>query len=192
MDEGTTGGNAAGTGSTPERGTARPIDERGQVYSWKWGRDEDRRPQLPWFGIFLVILGALLIVDRTLPEYRSLGNLVVLAAGLAFLVAWLIRRGTFALYAGALLTAAGVPGVLNAIGYPPGPGVGTFAYGIALLFIAGVRATTGGGWGWQLLLGTILLVLGASVMTLPGAADLVAPALLVILGVVLLVRGGRR
>jgi hypothetical protein len=192
MGEGS--GTGTGTESGPERGTAHPIDGRvgGDAYAWRWGRDDERRPQLPWLGIFLVILGALLIVDRTLPEYRSLGNLVVLAGGLAFLVAWLIRRSTVALYAGALLTAAAAPGIINALGYPPGPGVGTVAYGIAFLFIAGVRAVTGGGFGWQLLLGAVLLVMGGSVMTLPGAADLLAPALLVVLGVVILVRGFRR
>src|SRR5258705_11879552 len=98
----------------------RPVEPEGgpvRVYGWSWGRDEDRRPRLPWIGIFLVIFGALLLLDRALPEYQRAGNLVVLAAGLAFLVVWVLRRGTFALYAGAFLTAASVPGLITALGY---------------------------------------------------------------------------
>ena len=83
------------------------MDDQGpiRVYGWNWGRDEDRRPQVPWIGVFLLILGGLLVLER-FPQYRNLGDVVVLAAGLAFLVVWLIRRTTFALYAGAILTAA--------------------------------------------------------------------------------------
>ena len=31
-----------------------------RTWAWRWGPDEDRRPGLPWIGIFLVIFGALL------------------------------------------------------------------------------------------------------------------------------------
>src|SRR6266567_4468429 len=96
-----------------------------QVYGWEWGRDEDRRPQIPWIGVFLLVFGALLLVERALPQYRDLGNIAVLAAGIAFLIVWAVRRSTFALYAGSLVTAAAVPGVLRGLGYDVGSGVGT-------------------------------------------------------------------
>jgi hypothetical protein len=64
------------------------------------------------------------------------------------------------------------------------------AYGVAFLFVAGVRAARGGGFGWQALVGLLLLALGLPELALPDLADLVVPALLVVLGVVLLVRGG--
>jgi hypothetical protein len=163
-----------------------------RAYGWSWGRDEDRRPQLPWIGIFLVIFGALLLLDQVLPQYRSAGNLLVLAAGLAFLVVWALRRGTFALYAGAFLTAAAVPGVIGAFGYTAAPGVGTVAYGVAFLFVAAVRAARGGGLGWQALIGVLLLAVGLPELALPELASLVLPVLLVVLGVVLLVQGGAR
>src|SRR5437762_9612077 len=137
-----------------------------RVYGWNWGRDEDRRPQVPWIGVFLLILGGLLILER-FPEYRNLGDVVVLAAGLAFLVVWLIRRSTFTLYAGAILTAAAVPGVVEGLHYTTGPGFGSACYGIAFLVIALVRAASRGGWGWQLILGIVLVALGASEMALP-------------------------
>jgi hypothetical protein len=169
------------------------TDQEGpiRVYGWDWGRDEDRRPQVPWVGVFLLILGGLLIIEQLQPEYRNLGNVVVLAAGLAFLVVWLLRRSTFSLYAGALLTAASVPGLVEGLNYSTVAGFGTLCYGIAFLFIAGVRGVTRGGWGWQLVLGLVLLAVGASEMTLPDLADLTLPVLLVILGVVLITRGRR-
>jgi hypothetical protein len=162
-----------------------------KVYGWDWGRDDDRRPQVPWVGVFLVILGGLLIFEQLAPEYRNLGNVVVLAAGLAFLVVWLLRRSTFSLYAGALLTAASVPGLVEGLNYTTQPGFGLLCYGVAFLFIAGVRGMSRGGWGWQLVLGLVLVAVGASEMTLPDLADLTLPVLLVILGIVLVTRGRR-
>jgi hypothetical protein len=162
-----------------------------KVYGWDWGRDEDRRPQVPWVGVFLLILGGLLIFEQLAPQYRNLGDVVVLAAGLAFLVVWAVRRSSFALYAGALLTAAAVPGLVEGVTNGSFPGLGTVAYGLAFLLIAAVRGLNRGGWGWQLVLGLVLLAVGASEMTLPDLADLTLPLLLVILGVVLITRGRR-
>lgn len=169
----------------------KPPPETGGVrsYGWEWGRDQDRQPELPWIGIFLVVLGGLLLLDRALPEYVTLGNVVVLAAGLAFLLLWMVRRGTFPLYAGAFLTAASIPGLLEGLGIFVGEGFGTLCYGIAFLFIASVRMSRGGGIGWQALIGALLAALGASQLVLPDAASLVLPALLVVLGIILLTRG---
>jgi|SRR5215213_9428484 len=160
------------------------------TYGMDWGREDDRRPQVPWIGVFLLVLGGLLLLER-FPEFRNLGNIVVLAAGIAFLIVWAIRRSTFALYAGALLTAAAVPGLLRGLGYVVGAGVGSVAYGVAFLFIAAVRVARGGGWGWQLILGVVLVALGATEMALPSLADVAIPLLLVALGIVLLTRGRR-
>jgi hypothetical protein len=162
-----------------------------RINTWDWGRDEDRRPQVPWIGVFLLVLGGLLLLERALPQYRELGNVGVLAAGIAFLVVWAIRRSTLSLYAGALLTAASVPGLLRGFDYEAGAGVGSVAYGVAFLFIALVRGLRGGGWGWQLALGAVLVALGVSEMTLPDMADLAVPLLLVVLGIVLLARSRR-
>lgn len=176
----------------PIGGEARPAGETPggvRVYGWHWTREDDRGPRLPWIGIFLVVLGGLLLLDRVLPEYRSLGNIVVLAAGLAFVIVWLVNRGTLALYAGAFLTAATIPGLLEGLGVSVGPGLGTLCFGVALLFVAGVRVAGGGGLGWQVLLGVILVALGGSQLALPDLAALILPLLLVVLGLVLVTRG---
>ncbi len=164
-------------------------------YGWEWGRDQDRQPQLPWIGIFLLVLGGLLLLDRVLPEYVNVGSVIVLAAGLAFLLLWVLRRGTFALYAGAFLTAAAVPGLVEALTNRELDGLGTLSYGVAFLFIAAVRGSRGGGVGWQALIGTLLAALGTSQLALPNLASLILPLLLLVLGIVLLTRGrgeGRR
>jgi len=174
-----------------EGSAEQPPREAGGVraYTWEWGREEDRRPRLPWIGIFLIIYGALLIVDRVVPQYLAASNLLVLAAGLAFLILWLVRRGTFPLYAGAFLTASAVPGLFKSLlAYDPGTGFGTLCYGVALLFIGGVRMTRGGGIGWQALLGLALVALGGSELALPDFSSVILPIVLVLLGVVLLTR----
>jgi hypothetical protein len=173
------------------QGDQRPPPESGGVrsYTWQWGRDEDRQPELPWIGIFLLVLGGLLLLEQVLPDYISLGNVIVLAAGLAFLLLWTLRRGTFPLYAGAFLTAASIPGLLKGLNIVVGEGFGTLCFGLAFLFIAAVRMSRGGGIGWQALIGALLAALGASQLALPNAASLVFPALLVVLGLILLTRG---
>jgi len=185
------------SGSTPPVSRIPNDDERPRmnVRTWSYGfhdRRDDSGPQLPWIGIFLVIFGALLLLDRAFPGYQIGGSVLVLAAGLAFLVVWGLRRGTFALYAGAFLTAASIPGIAHTLGYDPGQGLGTVSYGVAFLFVAVVRAARGGGWGWQALIGLLLLALGIPELALPDISNYVLPALLVVLGVLLLARGGTR
>ena len=185
------GGGSSGSGSSSGSGGPQPVSGTVHVYGWQWGRDEDRRPGLPWIGVFLVVFGGLLIVQNALPDYRNLGNTAVLAAGLAFLLVWLVRRGTAALYLGAFFTAAAIPGTLRGLGFDIGPGWGTLCFGIALLFIAVVRAMRNGGWGWQAIGGAALVLLASSEIAVPDVSSLVIPALLVVLGLILLLRGRR-
>ena len=163
-----------------------------RVYGWSWGPDEQRRPGLPWIGVFLIVFGGLLLLQTLLPDYQSLGDVVVLAAGLASLVIWIIRRDTIPLYAGAFLTALALPGTIEALGVPLGPGWGTFFFSLAFLFIAAVRAWRGGGYGWQALYGGILLVIALSEILRPDLAGIAWPLILVGIGALLLVRGSSR
>jgi hypothetical protein len=163
-----------------------------RVYGWSWGPDEQRRPGLPWIGVFLIVFGALLLIERALPDYQRLGDVAVLAAGLASLVYWLIRRSTIALYAGAFLTALALPGTIEALGQPLGPGWGMLFFGLAFLFVAAVRASRGGGVGWQALYGAILVVIAGSEIVKPDLAGIAWPLVLVAIGILLLVRGTGR
>ena len=163
-----------------------------RVYGWRWGPDESRRPGLPWIGIFLVIFGAILLVDQMLPEYRQIGDATLLAAGLASLLVWVLRRGTIALYAGAFLTALALPGTIEGLQGDLGPGWGTLFFGLAFLFVAAVRAWRNGGVGWQAFYGMILVLIGGSQIAKPDLAAVAWPILLVAVGAVLLVRGTQR
>ena len=164
-----------------------------RVHDWRWGDDEQRRPGLPWIGIFLVVFGVILLLEQTLPEYSRLGNVALLAAGLASLVAWALRRGTIALYAGAFLTALALPGAIEGLqGRDLGPGWGTLFFGLAFLFVALVRLWRGGGVGWQAFYGGILVLIGGSQIAKPDLAAFVWPILLLVIGGLLLVRGTGR
>jgi hypothetical protein len=157
-----------------------------RYYRWEWGPDEARRPGLPWVAIFLVVFGLLLLIQQVYPEARTAGSAFVLAMGLAFLIKWAIDRGTGSLYAGAIITALAAPGVLNAAGVDV-DGLGTFCFGVAFLFIAAVRAASGGGWGWQLWFGGLLALLGGANMANPTTGGLILPILIVGLGAALLI-----
>lgn len=170
----------ANGGRTPWAGDAR-------VYHWEWRPRDARRPGLPWVGVFLLVFGGLLLVQQLFPESESLGSVLVLAIGLAFLVKWAIARSTGSLYAGAIITALAAPGLLNAAGIEAN-GLTTFSLGIAFLSIAAVRGATGGGWGWQLWFGGLLALIGGASISSPSAGGLIVPIALVALGAALLVR----
>lgn len=172
----------------PASGGRPPAMVNPRIHHWEWGPDDARRPGLPWIGSFLLVFGGLLLVQQVYPEFESLGSLLVLAIGLAFLVKWVAGRGTGSLYAGAIITALAVPGLLDAVGIQAG-GLSTFSFGIAFLFIAAVRAASGGGWGWQLWFGGLLALVGGVSISSPTAGGLIAPILLVALGAALLLRG---
>lgn len=160
------------------------------VYGWEWSDigGPRGRSRLPWFGIFLVVFGGLLLLSQVYPALNAAGSLLFLAIGLAFLVSWLVNRGVGSLYLGSIITALAAPGLLSAANIVEGPGVGTLCLGVAFLFIAAVRAGSRGGWGWQAALGVILTVIGGSSVALPGLMDFVWPILLVALGGILLIR----
>ena len=172
------GGRATGSGS-------------GRVYAWEWGPDQARRPGLPWIGIFLLVFGGLLLARELFPDAGSLGSLVVLAVGIVFLIRWAVDRGTGWLYAGAIITALAVPGVLTDAGLAL-EGLGTFSFGVAFLFIAAVRAASGGGIGWQAWFGGLLALLGGVNMLSPQVGGLIVPIVLLMLGAMLLFGGAFR
>ena len=45
----------------PIKNTIPPQQGQVHVFGWEWGREEDRRPQLPWIGIFIMVYGVLLL-----------------------------------------------------------------------------------------------------------------------------------
>ena len=70
----------------------------------------------------------------------------LLAAGLASLVVWVIRRGTVALYAGAFLTALALPGTIEALRPRPRAGLGNAVLRAGVPVHRRGPAVRGGGW----------------------------------------------
>jgi hypothetical protein len=175
----------------PASGGRAPDASAPRVHTWEWGPDQARRPGLPWIGIFLLVFGGLLLLQQLYPQARSLGSVLVLAIGIAFLVRWALTRGTGSLYAGAIVTALAVPSALTNAGLAR-EGLGTLSLGVAFLFIALIRATSGGGIGWQAWFGGLLAVIGGVNLIQPQVGGLLVPVALVVLGVVLVFGGGLR
>ena len=127
------------TGDVIEDGSVR-------AYSWEWneigGPTGRNRSRLPWFGIFLVVFGALLLLRLWFPALETAGSLLFLAVGVAFLVSWLVNRGMGSLYLGSIIVALAAPDLLIAAGAPDQSGLGTLCLGVAFLFIALVRAVS--------------------------------------------------
>ena len=172
----------------PDSGGHAPGDGNVRVYTWEWGTDDQHRPGLPWIGIFLLVFGGLLLLQQLFPQFQAVGSVIVLAIGLAFLVKWAVDRGAGSLYAGSIITALALPGLLNAAGIEAN-GLTTFFLGVAFLFIAAVRLATGGGLGWQLWFGGLLAVIGGAQIANAPLGGYILPVILVALGLLLIVRG---
>ena len=172
----------------PDAGGRAPGDGNVRVFTWEWGTDDEHRPGLPWIGIFLLVFGGLLLLQQLFPQFQAVGSVVVLAIGLAFLVKWAVDRGTASLYAGSIITALALPGLLNAAGIEAN-GLTTFFLGVAFLFIALVRFVTRGGLGWQLWFGGLLAVIGGAQIANAPLGGYILPVILVALGLLLIVRG---
>ena len=172
----------------PDSGGRASGDADVRVDSWEWGTgrpgDQGRRPGLPWIGVFLLVLGGLLLIQTVFPQSQAIGSVLFLAVGLAFLIRWAVTRGTGSLYAGAIITALAVPGALTNAGLSR-DGLGTFCLGIAFLFIALVRARSGGGVGWQAWFGGLLALIGEVNLIQPQIGGLIIPIALVVGGAAL-------
>src|SRR3954468_5199779 len=115
-------------------GTGGPVTSPGSGGSapWDWNRVVDDRPRLPWFGVFLVLFGGLLLLEQVLPGTRAIGSGLVVAVGVALLVAWVVSRRAWQLYAGAILTAVSLPSLLQDLNViSDGRGWGTLFLGLA-------------------------------------------------------------
>jgi hypothetical protein len=189
-DPSTTPGDGNVTRLGPDSGGRASTDGDVRVYSWEWGTgrsgDQERRPGLPWIGVFLLVFGGLLLIQQLFPQSQAIGSVLMLAIGLAFLIRWAVTRGSGSLYAGAIITALAVPGALDNAGLSR-DGLGTFCLGVAFLFIALVRALGGGGVGWQAWFGGLLALIGAVNLVQPDIGGLIVPLAIVGVGAVLVV-----
>lgn len=169
----------------------------GFVRGWDWSR-QDRRPGLPWIGLVLVMFGALLLLGDFVPGFHVAGPALGVAAGLAFLIAWITNRGRWGLYPGIFVLAISLPAFLIDLGVMRNaPGWTTLFLGIGLLVVAVARLAGHGGVGWQALLGGLLTLSGADdvvqalVPDVPRFDAIVFPVVLLSLGLLILTRSIR-
>lgn len=161
---------------------------------WWWGQ----RRGFPWLGLFLIALGAALVVEQADVGVTT-GHSLALFAGLVFWAAFVFSWAGWAGVPAAVLTGWGLARSLQDLGYVGGDGW------VALLIGAGFLAVYLGGlarralWhGWTLWVGLALVLLGAAQIALrevPGFPRLdayVVPLLLVVVGAILVLRALRR
>lgn len=125
-----------------------------RVYSWSsTGRS------FPWFAVLLLVLGMGLLIEIFIPDL-SIGSLFILAAGIAFGVAWLWGHGVGATMPALVLTAWGLASIGRDFEVLTGDGWNTLFIGLAFLI----------GWGlgrfqhvrreYALWMGAVLGVIG--------------------------------
>jgi len=180
------GASGSGSGGSGRDLTPPPTI---RVYGWQWGGEDQRRQGPPWIGVFLVVFGLLILLERFVPQLQFAGSAFLLAVGIVFLLRWAVERGLGSLYAGAIITALALPGTLEGLGVAGGEGLGTLCLGLAFLFIALVRWRATGGIGWQAWFGGILAAIGLARFAVPGLGALFFPLVLVAIGALLVFRG---
>jgi hypothetical protein len=174
----------------------RPPAASGFARGWSWSQDP--RPGLPWIGLVLVLFGGLLLVGEFVPGFHVAGPALGVAAGIAFLIAWISNRGRWGLYPGIFILALSLPSFLIDLGVlRDAPGWTTLFLGIGLLIVALARWVGHGGMGWQALFGALLAIGGGDDVArtlapnVPSVDAIVFPALIVVAGLLILGRSLR-
>ncbi len=107
-------------------------------------------------GIFLLVFGALLLLQQAVPEVRTAGSALVLAIGSPHSsIKWPIDRGTGSSMRARSSRLLPAPRVLKGRPGSRADGLGALCFGIAFLFIGSVQAVTRGGLGWQVWSGVL-------------------------------------
>jgi len=174
---------------------APPAGPAVRAVSWGFSQAQAGRLGL-WIGLALVAFGGYLVLAELFPGIAVLGSLALAILGGA-LVAWHLagRAGAWAVHAGVMTGGFGIARLVAGLANLPSAGWGTLGAGLGLLLIAAVRVTRGEGVRWQAWVGGALAVfggwgvLGATIPGFPTLGDLIVPAVLVVIGVVVLRRG---
>lgn len=179
---------------TPEGATP----DHSQPEWWGWTSDSHRRG-FPLLGVLLVLIGVGLLLQYVFPQV-SIGTLILIAIGLAFLAAWLIGRSWFAMIPGFLVLALAVGELLEdmAVFKPAGqdvPGLASTALAVGFVAIMVSARLSGRRWTWPIWAAAIFGLIGiaqlSAFVALPQFGALV-PILIIVLGVAVLLNWQRR
>ncbi len=184
----------------PEEFRTRYYQERAEEpewVAWKWARGGGG---FPWLGVLLVLLGAGLLVQFLFPVI-SVGTLVLIAIGLAFLAGWLRGGSWLSMVPGVLITALGLAELIEDVALfgPPGddvPGLASTALALGFLLIWLLGYLRGGRSTWPLWGAGLFGLIGAAQLSgrLVGIPELAAlwPLLIIVVGVLLILNARRR
>jgi len=125
-----------------------------RVYSWS-----SSGGSFPWFAVLLLVLGIGLLIEILIPDL-SFGSLLILAAGLAFGVAWLWGNLVGATMPALVLTAWGLASVGRDFDLLVGDGWNTLFIGLAFLIGWGLGRYQGVRREYALWVGAILGIIG--------------------------------
>jgi hypothetical protein len=177
----------------PPPGTAPTTQPTGQQGEYWYGSWDGRRRGFPLLGVLLVLIGVGLLIQYAIPQV-SVGTLILLAIGVAFIAAWLIGRSWFSMVPGFLVLALGVAELLEDLAiFKPAhesvPGLSGTALAIGFLLIWIVARVGGRRWMWPLWAAAIFGLIGVAQLStfvvLPQFAAVV-PVLIIVLGVLVL------
>jgi hypothetical protein len=161
-----------------------------------WGGTQRGR-RVPVLGIFLVVLGLLLVAGQLFPQAQIGASAFFLVVGALLVVTGLRDRSNIALYVGVFIVALSLADLLTGIGLIQGHGWGTLFLGVGIVGLALIRSRTGRTWGAALAVGALVALWGGSqVATSYLSLDLdrlVVPVLIVLLGLYIIrMRGENR
>jgi hypothetical protein len=164
--------------------------------AWKWARGGRG---FPWLGVLLVLLGVGLLAQYLVPGL-TLGTLVLLAVGIAFLAGWAIGGSSFAVVPGVLFAALGLSELIEDLALlgPAGedvPGLASSALAIGLLVIWLIGYARGRRSTWPLWGAALFGLIGVAQLTgrlinVP-ALGFLWPVVIIVVGVVLLANARR-
>ena len=166
-------------------------DEAPEWRAWSWA---NRGRGFPWLGVLLVLVGIGLLIQQVFPDV-SIGSLVLLAIGVAFVAGWVFGGSWFAMIPGILLVALAVGRLTSELGIYTGPGTTSLALAIGFLLIWLLGRTREQHHTWALWGAAIFGVIGVvqaagRIANIPELSSL-WPLVIIALGVVLLLNARR-
>ena len=135
-----------------------PPPWRGSATYRTWTWDSSRR-SFPWLAVLLLLLGVGLLIELLIPEL-SFGSLIILAAGGAFLLAWLAGRIIGATVPALVLIAWALSRMATELEVVSGDGWSTLAVGVALVLAWGLGRYQRARREWALWVGLVLGLIG--------------------------------
>ena len=152
-DQGSTGSASQGA---PGGAAPPPGQPYARVYRWS-----SSASSFPWFAVLLLVLGVALLIEILIPDL-SFGSLIILAAGIAFAVAWLWGHIVGATVPALVLIAWGLASVGRDFEILTGDGWNTLFIGLAFLIAWGLGRFQRVRREYALWVGLILTIIGAA------------------------------